>query len=86
MEIKVRKIISTRYNLLEGEFANRFSMLSPSIEIDGKEEVLPANKVTGVIIENQKGLPTKEELDESTKFINREDVYRFSNGQTLTPS
>lgn len=82
MEIKVRKIVSTRYNLLEGEFANRFSMLSPSMEIDGKEEVLPANKVTGVIIENQKALPTKEELDDSMKFINREDVYQFR----LTPS
>ena len=86
MEIKVRKIVSTRYNLLEGEFANRFSMLSPSMEIDGKEEVLPANKVTGVIIENQKALPTKEELDDSMKFINREDVYKFSNEYRLTPS
>ena len=35
--IEVGKIVSTRYNLLEWEFADKFSQISPAMEFDGKE-------------------------------------------------
>ena len=53
------------------------------MEFYGKEEIFPANKVTGVFIENQKALPTKEELDESMKYCAREDVYQLLNANSL---
>ena len=81
--IEVGKIVTMRYNLFEGEFADKFSQISPAMEFDGKEEIFPANKVTGVFIENQKALPTKEELDESMKYCAREDVYQLLNANSL---
>ena len=86
LEIAMKKIISTRYNLREGEFAEKFKHFYPSVNINNIENSIEIEKTEGVFEENKLNLPSVQEIKESLQYLNKEEVYKIAPVEQAVPA
>lgn len=78
---KIRKLISTRYNLLESQYIQQYQPLMPQLNLIN-EKFNYERQNTGYCNTNiQPDLPTKEQIEESGKYVEQIPNYTtFNNG------
>ena len=86
LEIIMKKIISTRYNLREGKFAEKFKHLYPSVNINNIENSIEIEKTEGVFEENKPTLPSSQEIKDSLQYLRNEEVYTIAPVEQAVPA
>ena len=77
---KIRKIISTRYNLNEPLYSNKYSQLAPQLNLINKQYTYKPNTYNYVNKEMEVDLPTKEELERAEQYKDKIPDYKISTG------
>lgn len=75
---KIRKIISTRYNLLLPDYGQQYAQISPALNLTGTLLTYEPNNVGYCSSNYQVQLPTQEELDKAKQYENSIPHYAFS--------
>ena len=87
IEVIIKKIVSTRYSLIEGKFAEHFKKIHPSYSINNKESTIEIESTQGVIEGYQLPMPTSEQIQNSIQYLSKEEVYKIvQTEQPVTPS
>jgi hypothetical protein len=77
---KIRKLISTRYNLNEPIYANKYSNLVPKLNLINKQYSYEPESYNYVNQDVNVGLPTKEELERAGQYKDKIPDYKISQG------
>lgn len=77
IEVIIKKIVSTRYSLIEGKFAENFKHIHPSYCINNIESNIEISSTEGVIEGYQLPMPTSEQIQNSIQYLNKEEVYKI---------
>ena len=68
-EFIIRKTVSTRYNLLEGENSMKFSTLKPMVSINSNVYEYNDNEVGAVFEENKMAPPSAMDLEQAKMYV-----------------
>ena len=79
-EFKIRKIVSTRYDLNDQENEEKYSQLVPRLNLITKQYKYEPNTYGYVKQESQLDLPTKEELELASIYNDKVPDYQISPG------
>ena len=77
---KIRKLISTRYNLNEPIYANKYSNLVPKLNLINKQYSYEPESYNYVNQDVNVDLPTKEELERAGQYKDKIPDYKISQG------
>jgi len=77
---KIRKIISTRYNLNEPLYSQKYSQLAPQLNLINQQYTYKPNDYNYVNQEMEIDLPTKEELERAEQYKDKIPDYKISTG------
>ena len=78
---KIRKIISTRYDLNQPDYENKYSQLAPQLNLINQQYTYEPDSYNYVNHEINVDLPTKEELERAEQYKNKIPDYKISSGQ-----
>ena len=79
-QFKIRKIISTRYDLNAPINESKYSKLVPQLNLITQQYTYEPNNYNYINKESQLDLPTKEELEMAYKYKDKIPDYQISNG------
>ena len=79
-EFKIRKIVSTRYDLNDHVHEEKYSQLVPQLNLITKQYKYEPNTYSYVKQESQLDLPTKEELELASIYQDKIPNYQISQG------
>ena len=75
---KIRKIVSTRYNLLLPDYGQQYAQITPALNLTGTLLTYEPNNVGYCSTDYQVQLPTQEELERAKQYENNVPHYGFS--------
>ena len=78
---KIRKIISTRYDLNQPEFSFKYSQFVPQLNLINQQYNYEPENYNYINQEVNIDLPTKEELERAEQYKNKIPDYKISSGQ-----
>jgi hypothetical protein len=81
---KIRKIISTRYDLNEPLYSNKYSELIPQLNLIDQQYSYKPESYNYINREAEVDLPTKEELERAEQYKDKIPDYRISSGNGQT--
>ena len=81
---KIRKIISTRYDLNEPLYSNKYSELIPQLNLIDQQYSYKPESYNYINQETEVDLPTKEELERAEQYKDKIPDYRISSGNGQT--
>ena len=79
-KFKIRKLISTRYNITEQEFEEKYEKLNPQMNLIQQTYFFEPNEYNYLNNDFQVNLPTEEELQNSEQFKDKVPEYEISTG------
>ena len=75
---KIRKLISTRYNLLLPDYVQQYAPITPALNLTGSVMTYDSQNVGYCSSDYQVNVPTQEELDKAKQYENMIPHYGFS--------
>ena len=81
---KIRKIISTRYDLNEPLYSNKYSQLAPQLNLITEQYSYEPEFYNYINQEAEIDLPTKEELERAGQYKDKIPDYKISSGNGQT--
>ena len=81
---KIRKIISTRYDLNEPLYSNKYSQLAPQLNLITEQYSYEPESYNYINQEAEIDLPTKEELERAGQYKDKIPDYKISSGNGQT--
>lgn len=85
-KFKIRKLVSTRYNLNEIAFEDKYSELVPQLNLIDQQYNYEPEKYNYINQEVKVDLPTKEELERAGQFKDKVPDYKISSGNGVIQS
>jgi len=80
-KFKIRKLISTRYDLNQPDFEKQYQSLVPRINLIVKHINFNPNEYTYLNNDYEVKIPTEKELEEAKKYENKIPNYQISTGE-----
>ena len=80
---KIRKIVSTRYDLNQPEFEKKYQDLTPRIDLISQAFDFQSKDYNYLNNEFQVNIPTKEELEKAQQFQDKIPEYKISNNGVI---
>jgi hypothetical protein len=82
-EYKIRKLVSTRYNLLQESFQEKYSQLSPSIKLPNQEFTYKTEDCGEAFESYEAKEPTEEELEKAQGFDSYVPNFKVTDVQSV---
>ena len=80
---KIRKLVSTRYDITQPEFDDKYQKLNPQINLIQHTYFFEPNEYNYLNNDYQANLPTEEELQNSEKYKDKIPEYEISTGDGI---